>query len=101
VSSLGQVFVPHLCASPFSIPLDFFFFFHPAALNHVLDITFSGLNSIWIYNFDPHTKSLEFLTEVKSLQPDDGPRHAVVSEDGKRLYVVTEHSELSPLTFVN
>ncbi|PLW46573.1 hypothetical protein PCANC_06137 [Puccinia coronata f. sp. avenae] len=63
VSSLGQVFVPHL-----------------------------GLNSIWIYNFDPHTKSLEFLTEVKSLQPDDGPRHAVVSEDGKRLYVVTEHT---------
>ncbi|WAQ90303.1 hypothetical protein PtA15_12A291 [Puccinia triticina] len=63
VSSLDQVFVPHL-----------------------------GHNSIWMYKFDVQKKTLEFSAEVKSLHAEDGPRHAVISEDGERLYVVTEHT---------
>ncbi|OAV94709.1 hypothetical protein PTTG_04220 [Puccinia triticina 1-1 BBBD Race 1] len=66
VSSLDQVFVPHL-----------------------------GHNSIWMYKFDVQKKTLEFSAEVKSLHAEDGPRHAVISEDGERLYVVTEHSEFT------
>jgi len=63
VSSLDQVFVPHL-----------------------------GRNSIWMYQLDADKKALKFLSEVKSVRADDGPRHAVVSADGRRLYVVTEHT---------
>jgi len=63
VSSLDQVFVPHL-----------------------------GRNSIWMYQLDAHKKALKFLSEVMSVRADDGPRHAVVSADGRRLYVVTEHT---------
>lgn len=63
VSSLDQVFVPHL-----------------------------GRNSIWMYQLDAEKKALEFVSEIKSVRADDGPRHAVVSADGERLYVVTEHT---------
>ncbi|KAI9610811.1 hypothetical protein KEM48_004700 [Puccinia striiformis f. sp. tritici PST-130] len=63
ISSLDEVFVPHL-----------------------------GHNSIWVYNLNPQKRSLEFSSEVKCLQPGDGPRHSVISEDGQRLYVVTEHT---------
>ncbi|KAA1089429.1 hypothetical protein PGT21_017972 [Puccinia graminis f. sp. tritici] len=63
ISSLNQVFVPHL-----------------------------GHNSIWIYDLDSQTKTLEFSSEVQSPNAHDGPRHSVVSSDGQRLYVITEHT---------
>lgn len=56
-----------------------------------------GHNSIFMYEVDPHTKTLSLLTETKSPRPHDGPRHCVVSEDGKWLYVVTEHTQFVDL----
>lgn len=46
-----------------------------------------------MYQLDAEKKALEFVSEIKSVRADDGPRHAVVSADGERLYVVTEHSQ--------
>ncbi|MBW0524104.1 hypothetical protein O181_063819 [Austropuccinia psidii MF-1] len=51
-----------------------------------------GHNSIWVYKLNRQASHLDFIYQHKSLHQNDGPRHCVVSEDGKRLYVVTEHT---------
>ncbi|POW15289.1 hypothetical protein PSTT_02256 [Puccinia striiformis] len=55
-------------------------------------VTHLGHNSIWVYSLNSQERSLEFSSEVKCLQPGDGPRHSVISEDGRRMYVITEHT---------
>ncbi|KAH9810294.1 Lactonase, 7-bladed beta-propeller-domain-containing protein [Melampsora americana] len=52
-----------------------------------------GHNSIFMYQVDPETKTLSPISETKSPRPHDGPRHCVISEDGKWLYGVTEHTQ--------
>lgn len=52
----------------------------------------SGANAIWVHQTQPDG-TLSLVKEVKSIREEDGPRHAVVSENGKCVYSVTEHSE--------
>lgn len=56
-----------------------------------------GANAIWVHQPSAAGDgSLELLAKVDSPREHDGPRHAVVSKDGKMVYAVTEHSELGP-----
>lgn len=53
-----------------------------------------GANAIWVHQPSAvGDGTLELLTKVVSPREQDGPRHAVVSRDGKALYAVTEHSK--------
>ena len=45
-----------------------------------------------MYTVDRTTGHLTLLSDTKSPRAHDGPRHVVVSPDGKVLYSVTEHS---------
>ncbi|KNZ48897.1 hypothetical protein VP01_533g5 [Puccinia sorghi] len=64
------------------------------ALRHE-DKSRKALVQLFSQPLDAEKKALEFVSEIKSVRADDGPRHAVVSADGERLYVVTEHIDLS------
>lgn len=48
----------------------------------------SGANAIWVHQTQPDG-TLELVKEVKSAREEDGPRHAVVSANGKCLYAVS------------
>jgi len=50
-----------------------------------------GRNSIYIYDINDDG-TLAFAAEAPSFGHHDGPRHVVPSRDGKKLYVVTEHT---------
>ena len=47
----------------------------------------SGANAIWVHQTQPDG-TLTLVKEVKSAREEDGPRHAVVSANGKCLYAV-------------
>jgi carboxy-cis,cis-muconate cyclase len=46
-----------------------------------------------MYNVDHKSGHLSLLSDTKSPREHDGPRHVVISPDGRVLYSVTEHSE--------
>ncbi len=50
-----------------------------------------GRNSIYIYDVSDDG-TLAFKAEAPSFGHHDGPRHVVPSPDGRKLYVVTEHT---------
>ena len=50
-----------------------------------------GANAIWVHQMQPDG-TLELVKEVKSARDEDGPRHAVVSANGKCLYAVSSLS---------
>ncbi|EGG10784.1 uncharacterized protein MELLADRAFT_93461 [Melampsora larici-populina 98AG31] len=73
---------------------------HAIEINRITNQAFVahlGHNSIFMYEVDPDTKTLRLITETKSPRPHDGPRHCVISEDGRWLYVVTEHTQFIDL----
>ncbi len=58
-------------------------------LYHSRNVPFlSGLNCIHIHQLLP-SGHLEYVTKVMSPRKEDGPRHVVVSKDGKRVYAVS------------
>lgn len=56
----------------------------------------SGRDSIFVYSFK-QDGTLQELAEIPTFgdKGHEGPRHSVPSRDGTKLYVVTEHSELT------
>jgi carboxy-cis,cis-muconate cyclase len=46
-----------------------------------------------MYSVDHKSGHLSLLSDTKSPREHDGPRHVVISPDGRVLYSVTEHSE--------
>ncbi|GHJ87651.1 hypothetical protein NliqN6_4053 [Naganishia liquefaciens] len=63
--------------------------FDPNGRAYIPDL---GANAIWVHQMQPDG-TLELVKEVKSARDEDGPRHAVVSANGKCLYAVTEHTQ--------
>lgn len=65
----------------------------------VMRFSRSGRDSIFVYSFN-QDGTLHHLNEVPSHgnKGHEGPRHSIPSADGKKLYVVTEHSASSPFS---